>query len=433
MGGGASHTEEVVEGKPPSPEPVPLFTHVVRPASVEKSKIDVLEDIAALDLESPDSPRPAGDDSIDFDEPYNNKSIRWQLGGMIGRGGTGKVFLGMNSDTGELFAVKNVPLDGVDGVSLAELREIEDEVNLMRNLDHPCIVRYLGFERTDDAFNIFLEYVPGGSIANLVQKFGKMGENVVRQYTRQILHGLAYLHANNIVHRDVKGGNILVDNHGAIKVADFGASKKLEGLVTGGGMHSIKGTPFWMAPEVIKQTGHGWQADIWSLGCTIIEMVTGKPPYCQFKSHMVALYHIASATEPPPIPDSLSAEGQDFLRKCLQRDPELRLSAQELLQHPFVRTLSRPSSQTLPSRSHRRTPSSEWRDQRPSTHSSSYSSSGSVPGSPIQAARSPIRSSIQRLVISTPPSTPLTPVFKQSKVCFFHITTTLHVFHSADG
>jgi serine/threonine protein kinase len=136
----------------------------------------------------------------------------------------------------------------------------------------------------------------------------------------------------------IKGVNILVDNKGCIKLADFGASKKVVKLATISEAKSMKGTHCWMAPEVIRQTGHNWQADIWCVGCTLIEMATGKPPWSQQFQEVAASFHIGTTKSHPPIPEHLSHQGKDFLLKCLQREPTLRPSATELLKHPFVLT-----------------------------------------------------------------------------------------------
>ncbi|XP_044429668.1 mitogen-activated protein kinase kinase kinase NPK1 [Triticum aestivum] len=168
--------------------------------------------------------------------------IRWRKGKMIGSGAFGQVYLGMDLDTGELLAVKQV-LNGSTNATRekaqAHIRELEEEVKLLKNLSHPNIVRYLGTVREEDTLNILLEFVPGGSIQSLLGKLGSFPEAVIRKYTRQILQGLEYLHSNAIIHRDIKGANILVDNKGCIKLADFGASKQVAklGLMKQGAGH----------------------------------------------------------------------------------------------------------------------------------------------------------------------------------------------------
>ncbi|KAM7481359.1 hypothetical protein LguiB_005942 [Lonicera macranthoides] len=265
--------------------------------------------------------------------------IRWRRGELIGCGAFGHVYMGMNLDSGELLAVKQV-LIAANSASKekakAHVRELEEEVKLLKNLSHPNIVRYLGTVREEETLNILLEFVPGGSISSLLGKFGSFPEAVIRMYTKQLMLGLDYLHKNGIMHRDIKGANILVDNKGCIKLADFGASKQVVELATVSGAKSMKGTPYWMAPEVILQTGHNFSADIWSVGCTIIEMATGKPPWSQQYQEVAALFHVGTTKSHPPIPEHLSVEAKDFLQKCLQKEPEFRPSACDLLEHSFV-------------------------------------------------------------------------------------------------
>ncbi|KAJ4745879.1 Mitogen-activated protein kinase kinase kinase NPK1 [Rhynchospora pubera] len=265
--------------------------------------------------------------------------IRWRKGEMIGCGAFGQVFMGMNLDSGELLAVKQV-LIGTSNASKekaqAHIRELEEEVKLLKNLSHPNIVRYLGTVREENTLNILLEFVPGGSISSLLSKFGSFPEPVIRMYTKQLLQGLEYLHQYKIIHRDIKGANILVDNKGCIKLADFGASKQVAKLATMTAAKSMKGTPYWMAPEVIVQSGHSFSADIWSVGCTVIEMATGKPPWSGQYQEVAALFHVGTTKSHPPIPEHLSLEAKDFLLKCLQEEPSLRPTASDLLQHPFV-------------------------------------------------------------------------------------------------
>ncbi|KAL3812667.1 hypothetical protein ACJIZ3_013935 [Penstemon smallii] len=275
--------------------------------------------------------------------------IRWRKGEMIGCGAFGRVHMGMNLDSGELLAVKEVAIatNSTSKKTLEYIGELEKEVNLLKNLSHPNIVRYLGTAREEDSLNILLEFVPGGSIASLLGKFGSFPESVIRMYTKQLLIGLEYLHDNKIMHRDIKGANILVDNKGCIKLADFGASKKVEALATVTGAKSMKGTPYWMAPEVIVQSGHSYSADIWSVGCTVIEMATGKAPWSQQYQEVAALFYVGTTKSHPPIPDHLSVAAKDFLLKCLQKEPHLRPTASELLKHPFVTGESRESHHVL--------------------------------------------------------------------------------------
>ncbi|KAI3469540.1 hypothetical protein Pfo_026203 [Paulownia fortunei] len=275
--------------------------------------------------------------------------IRWRKGELIGCGAFGRVHMGMNLDSGELLAVKEVAIAANSSSKKTQeyIRELEKEVNLLKNLSHPNIVRYLGTAREEDSLNILLEFVPGGSISSLLGKFGSFPESVIRMYTKQLLLGLEYLHKNKIMHRDIKGANILVDNKGCIKLADFGASKKVEALATITGAKSMKGTPYWMAPEVIVQSGHSYSADIWSVGCTVIEMATGKAPWSQQYQEVAALFYVGTTKSHPPIPDHLSVEAKDFLLKCLQKEPDLRSTASELLKHPFVTGESRESHLVL--------------------------------------------------------------------------------------
>ncbi|KAL9855809.1 putative mitogen-activated protein kinase kinase kinase ANP1 STE-STE11 family [Arabidopsis thaliana] len=262
--------------------------------------------------------------------------ISWRKGQLIGRGAFGTVYMGMNLDSGELLAVKQVLIAAnfaSKEKTQAHIQELEEE-------------RYLGTVREDDTLNILLEFVPGGSISSLLEKFGPFPESVVRTYTRQLLLGLEYLHNHAIMHRDIKGANILVDNKGCIKLADFGASKQVAELATMTGAKSMKGTPYWMAPEVILQTGHSFSADIWSVGCTVIEMVTGKAPWSQQYKEVAAIFFIGTTKSHPPIPDTLSSDAKDFLLKCLQEVPNLRPTASELLKHPFVMGKHKESAST---------------------------------------------------------------------------------------
>ncbi|KAL5727402.1 mitogen-activated protein kinase kinase kinase [Ranunculus cassubicifolius] len=258
---------------------------------------------------------------------------RWKKGRLLGRGTFGHVYVGFNSESGEMCAMKEVTLFD-DPKSRESAKQLGQEIILLSRLRHPNIVQYYGTETVDDKLYIYLEYVSGGSIYKLLQDYGQFGELAIRSYTHQILSGLAYLHAKNTVHRDIKGANILVDPNGRVKLADFGMAKHITGQSC---PLSFKGSPYWMAPEVIKNSnGANLAVDIWSLGCTVLEMATTKPPWSQYEG-VAAMFKIGNSKELPAIPDHLSEEGKDFVRLCLQRNPIHRPIAAQLLEHAFVK------------------------------------------------------------------------------------------------
>ncbi|XP_057800068.1 mitogen-activated protein kinase kinase kinase YODA-like [Salvia miltiorrhiza] len=267
---------------------------------------------------------------------------RWKKGRLLGRGTFGHVYLGFNSESGEMCAMKEVTLFSDDAKSRESAQQLGQEIALLSRLHHPNIVQYYGSETVDDKLYIYLEFVSGGSIYKILQEYGQLGEAAIRSYTQQILSGLAYLHGKNTIHRDIKGANILVDPNGRVKLADFGMAKHITGQSC---PLSFKGSPYWMAPEVIKNTsGCNLAVDIWSLGCTVLEMATTKPPWSQYEG-VAAMFKIGNSKELPEIPNHLSEEGRSFVRQCLQRNPSHRPTAAQLLDHPFVKnsvSLERP-------------------------------------------------------------------------------------------
>ncbi|KIY43393.1 Pkinase-domain-containing protein [Fistulina hepatica ATCC 64428] len=274
-------------------------------------------------------------------------AIKWIKGALIGAGSFGKVYLGLNASNGLLMAVKQVELPTGSAPNIERkksmLSALEREIELLQDLQHENIVQYLYSSFDNENLNIFLEYVPGGSVTALLHNYGAFEEPLVKNFVRQILCGLVYLHERDIIHRDIKGANILVDNKGGIKISDFGISKKVEDsecLMNTNRMHrpSLQGSVFWMAPEVVKQSGHTKKADIWSVGCLVVEMLTGEHPWAQL-TQMQAIYKIGLSAK-PEIPSDISSEAQDFLERTFELDPEARPSAAELLQHPFITCVS---------------------------------------------------------------------------------------------
>lgn len=251
----------------------------------------------------------------------------YQLGDCLGKGAFGSVYRALNWNTGETVAVKQIKLADLPK---SELRVIMLEIDLLKNLDHPNIVKYQGFVKSAETLNIILEYCENGSLHSIAKNFGRFPENLVGLYMSQVLHGLLYLHEQGVIHRDIKGANILTTKEGLVKLADFGVASRTTGLSES----SVVGTPYWMAPEVIELSGATTASDIWSLGCTVIELLEGKPPYYNMQP-MPALFRIVN-DDHPPLPQGASPAVKDFLMQCFQKDPNLRVSARKLLKHPWI-------------------------------------------------------------------------------------------------
>jgi mitogen-activated protein kinase kinase kinase len=272
---------------------------------------------------------------------------KWMKGALIGQGSFGCVYLALHAVTGELLAVKQVETPSPGANSQSDSRKkgmieaLKREISLLRDLRHPNIVQYLGCGSSSEYLNIFLEYVPGGSVQTMLNSYGALPEPLVRSFVRQILNGLSYLHNRDIIHRDIKGANILVDNKGTIKISDFGISKKLEAtnILNGANNNkhrpSLQGSVFWMAPEVVKQTSYTRKADIWSLGCLVVEMMTGTHPFPDC-TQLQAIFKIGGSKAAPTIPDHASAEAKQFLSQTFEIDHNKRPSADDLMLSPFL-------------------------------------------------------------------------------------------------
>ncbi|XP_078344177.1 mitogen-activated protein kinase kinase kinase 3-like [Oculina patagonica] len=259
----------------------------------------------------------------------------WTKGKFLGSGAFGKVYLCHDHDTGSELAVKQVEVERLNSATQEDVKALEAEINSLKNLRHERIVLYYGTQQTDHHVYIFTEYMPGGSIHDYIDEHGALSESLTRKYTKQILEGVSFLHAELVIHRDIKGANILRDLLGNLKLADFGASKRLQTIRSKTYIQSVHGTPYWMAPEVINGEGYGRKADIWSLGCTVVEMLTTKPPWSEFEP-MAAMFKIATQPTEPSLPSDLSEDAREFIQSTLTKDAMQRPSAEELLSFNFI-------------------------------------------------------------------------------------------------
>ncbi|KAK8124721.1 uncharacterized protein PG998_000480 [Apiospora kogelbergensis] len=250
----------------------------------------------------------------------------YRLGECLGKGAFGAVYKAIHWGTGEAVAVKQIKLVNLPK---SELRMIEAEIDLLKNLHHDNIVKYVGFVKSVDCLNIVLEYCENGSLHSICKAYGKFPENLVGVYMTQVLQGLQYLHDQGVIHRDIKGANILTTKDGKVKLADFGVSTS---TLSGPDKEAqVVGTPYWMAPEIIELSGATPASDIWSLGCTVIELLQGNHRIiiCKLCPHCSLL---SMTTILPP----LKAYLLDFLMQCFQKDPNLRVSARKLLKHNWI-------------------------------------------------------------------------------------------------
>lgn len=269
--------------------------------------------------------------------PVDTPSIHYKVGNLIGEGAYGKVFECLNIESGEILAVKHVDLSGDKNTVVREITSLKQEISLLRGLKHKNIVKYITTQVSDDmkSVDIIMEYVPGGSVRQLLNRFQKLHEKTVQKYTLQILQGLEYLHSKGIIHRDIKCANLLVDNEGIVKLSDFGASKYIEDRIEMN--RSLKGSPYWIAPEVALRTGHSCAADIWSVGCVLIEMLTGNPPWSNIsKNSKEVLKIVANTKYPPQLPSGVSPSCTEFMDMCLKIDYRLRPTINQLLTTRFI-------------------------------------------------------------------------------------------------
>lgn len=248
----------------------------------------------------------------------------------VGQGASGNVYVAKTLATGQRVAIKTMDLAQQPRKEL-----IVNEILVMKESQHPNIVNFLeSYLVKNNELWVIMEYMEGGALTDIIDNNNVLEEDQIAAICLETCKGLEHLHAQSIIHRDIKSDNVLLNASGQVKITDFGFCAKLTDQKSK--RATMVGTPYWMAPEVVKQKEYGAKVDIWSLGIMAIEMIENEPPYLD-EEPLKALYLIATNGTPTlKKPEKLSKELKGFLAVCLCADVKSRATADELLQHPFL-------------------------------------------------------------------------------------------------
>lgn len=278
-------------------------------------------------------------DSITREDP----STKYELLHELGKGSYGSVYKARDLKTSEMVAIKVISLsEGEEGYE-----EIRGEIEMLQQCSHPNVVRYLGSYQGEEYLWIVMEYCGGGSVADLMNVTDEpLEEYQIAYICKEALKGLSYLHSIFKVHRDIKGGNILLTEQGEVKLGDFGVAAQLTRTMSK--RNTFIGTPHWMAPEVIQESRYDGKVDVWALGVSAIEMAEGLPP--RSNVHPMRVLFMISIEPAPMLEDKekWSLVFHDFIAKCLTKDPRIRPTASELLKHKFIEKCKSGASAMVP-------------------------------------------------------------------------------------
>ncbi|CDF33999.1 Serine/threonine protein kinase [Chondrus crispus] len=316
-------------------------TRNCRPRQQPSGMKQLAEGRAAADVEDYDALPRGNEEELASDADLRERMLAreadgnmvqdfFEIGQVLGKGGYGSVFMAKDIRSSDIVAIKRFHNSG----AMVDKKAVKEQ-NIWKGLHHPNVVEFKGsFVGDNGSLNLVVEYVDGLSLAEHLSQYSAFPETLVAEIARQVLSGLEYLHSNKVTHRDLKPANILVDSSAAVKICDFGVSRSENVQTINPGQQHMVGTPWYIAPEMVEYRPYTTSVDIWSLGCTVLELATGRRPYHELSAMQVLFRMVEDRC--PPIPSHLSTEAKDFLTACWIWDPQERPSARDLLRHPFI-------------------------------------------------------------------------------------------------